>query len=111
MTRPIHICAPVRSPIGKFGGGLASLMPAALSEPIAKAAIERAGARGEIIDETIWGHGRQAGGGPNTARQVATGRWCEPLKEPRTAQVREQPARGRVPDGDTRRYHSFQLWR
>ena len=71
MTRPIHICAPVRSPIGKFGGGLASLMPAALSEPIAKAAIERAGARGEIIDETIWGHGRQAGGGPNTARQVA----------------------------------------
>ena len=68
---PIHICAPVRSPIGKFGGGLASLMPADLSEPIARAAIERAGATPDLIDETIWGHGRQAGGGPNTARQVA----------------------------------------
>jgi acetyl-CoA C-acetyltransferase len=69
--RPIHVCAPVRSPIGKFGGGLASLMPADLSVPIAKAAIERSGATGDLVDETIWGHGRQAGGGPNTARQVA----------------------------------------
>jgi len=67
----IHICAPVRSPIGKFGGGLASLMPADLSEPVARAAIERAGATPDLIDETIWGHGRQAGGGPNTARQVS----------------------------------------
>jgi acetyl-CoA C-acetyltransferase len=46
-------------------------MPVDLSTPIAEAAIERAGATGELIDETIWGHGRQAGGGPNTARQVA----------------------------------------
>ncbi len=67
----IHICAPVRSPIGKFGGGLSTLMPADLSEPIARAAIERAGATADLVDETIWGHGRQAGGGPNTARQVS----------------------------------------
>jgi len=61
----------VRSPIGRFGGGLASLMPADLSIPIAQAAVERAGASLGIIDETIWGHGRQAGGGTNTARQVS----------------------------------------
>lgn len=71
MNDPIYLCGPVRSPIGKFGGGLASLMPADLSIPIARAAIERAGASRELIDETIWGHGRQAGGGTNTARQVS----------------------------------------
>ncbi len=67
---PIWICGPSRSPIGKFGGTLSSLMPADLSVPVAKAAMERAGADPSIVDETIWGHGRQAGGGPNTARQV-----------------------------------------
>ncbi len=71
MNEPIYLCGPVRSPIGKFGGGLASLMPADLSIPIARASVERAGASLDIIDETIWGHGRQAGGGTNTARQVS----------------------------------------
>jgi len=68
---PIWICGPSRSPIGKFGGTLSSLMPADLSVPVAQAAMERAGADPSIVDETIWGHGRQAGGGPNTARQVS----------------------------------------
>ena len=67
---PIWICGPSRSPIGKFGGTLSGLMPADLSVPVAQAAMERAGADPSIVDETIWGHGRQAGGGPNTARQV-----------------------------------------
>ena len=71
MSEPIYVCGPVRSPIGKYGGGLSTLMPADLSIPIARAAIERAGASMELIDETIWGHGRQAGGGTNTGRQVS----------------------------------------
>ncbi len=71
MTDPIYLCGPVRSPIGKFGGGLKTLMPADLSIPVARAAIERAGASLDVVDETIWGHGRQAGGGTNTARQVS----------------------------------------
>jgi len=70
MTAPIYLVSAVRSPIGSFGGGLSSLMPADLSVPIAQAAMSRAGIAPEIVDETIWGHGRQAGGGPNTARQV-----------------------------------------
>ena len=37
----------------------------------ASAAIERAGVRPEQIDETIFGNGRQAGGGPNPARQIS----------------------------------------
>ncbi len=71
MTDPIYLVSAVRSPIGKFGGGLSSMMPADLSVPVAQAAMERAGLAPEHIDETIWGHGRQAGGGPNTARQVS----------------------------------------
>lgn len=71
MTEPIYVCGASRSPIGRFGGGLASLMPADLSVPVAVAAMQRAGVSPELIDETIWGHGRQAGGGPNTARQVS----------------------------------------
>lgn len=37
----------------------------------AKAAIERAGVRPDQIDETIFGNARQAGGGPNPARQIS----------------------------------------
>jgi len=37
----------------------------------AKACLERSGLAGADIDQAIFGHGRQAGGGPNTARQVA----------------------------------------
>ena len=69
-SAPIYLCGPSRSPIGRFGGGLSSMMPADLSVPVAVAAMERAGISPEHVDETIWGHGRQAGGGPNTARQV-----------------------------------------
>ena len=68
---PLFVCGPSRSPIGKFGGGLSTLMPADLSVPVAQAAMQRAGVDPAVVDETIWGHGRQAGGGPNTARQVA----------------------------------------
>src|SRR5208283_4345287 len=37
----------------------------------AKAVIERAGVGPEQIDETIFGNARQAGGGPNPARQIS----------------------------------------
>jgi acetyl-CoA C-acetyltransferase len=42
-----------------------------LGEVAAKAAVERSGLPPAAIDETIFGHARQAGGGPNTARQVS----------------------------------------
>src|SRR6202008_2785534 len=37
----------------------------------ARAAIERAGVRPEQVEETIFGNARQAGGGPNPARQIS----------------------------------------
>src|SRR5438874_7023979 len=37
----------------------------------AKAAMDRAGVRPEQVEETIFGNARQAGGGPNPARQIS----------------------------------------
>ncbi|MGH9495266.1 MAG: thiolase family protein [Candidatus Sulfotelmatobacter sp.] len=67
----VYILSGVRTPIGKFGGSLADLTAADLGVVAAKAAIERAGVRPEQIDEAIFGNARQAGGGPNPARQIS----------------------------------------
>ncbi|MEM7582886.1 MAG: thiolase family protein [Acidobacteriota bacterium] len=68
--KPLVLSAPVRTPIGKFGGALASLSAADLGTAAASAALERSGCPPERVDQVIFGHGRQAGGGPNTARQI-----------------------------------------
>jgi len=60
----------VRTPIGNFGGGLAGSSAAELGGRMAAAALERAGVPAGAIDEVIVGHARQAGNGPNLARQV-----------------------------------------
>src|SRR5271169_6889049 len=67
----VYILSAVRTPIGKFGGSLASLTAADMGVVAAKAAIERAGIQPEEVEETIFGNARQAGGGPNVARQIS----------------------------------------
>ena len=67
----VYILSAVRTPIGKFGGSLASLTAADMGVVAAKAAMERAGVRPEQIEEAILGNARQAGGGPNPARQIS----------------------------------------
>jgi acetyl-CoA C-acetyltransferase len=67
----IVLAAPVRTPIGKFGGVLSPLTAADLGTAAAQGALERAGLDPARVDQVIFGHGRQAGGGPNTARQIA----------------------------------------
>jgi acetyl-CoA C-acetyltransferase len=68
---PLVLAAPVRTPIGRFGGALAPLSAADLGTAAARACLERAGLAADAVDQVVLGHGRQAGGGPNTARQVA----------------------------------------
>jgi len=70
-VNPVYILSAVRTPIGKFGGSLASLTAADMGVVAAKAAIERAGVQATQIEETIFGNARQAGGGPNPARQIS----------------------------------------
>ena len=66
----VYLAASVRTPIGRFGGTLASWTAADLGVAAAKAGIERAGLRRDQIQQSIWGCARQAGGGPNVARQI-----------------------------------------
>ena len=67
----VYILSAVRTPIGKFGGSLASLTAADMGTVAAQAAIERAGILPGQVEETIFGNARQAGGGPNPARQIS----------------------------------------
>ena len=67
----LFILSGVRTPIGKFGGAMASLTAADLGVVAAKAAMERAGVEAAHVEETIFGCARQAGGGPNVARQIS----------------------------------------
>lgn len=67
----VYILSAVRTPIGKFGGSLASMTAADMGVVAAKAAMERAGVQPEQVEEAIFGNARQAGGGPNPARQIS----------------------------------------
>ena len=66
----VYIVSAVRTPIGKFGGTLAGMTAADLGVLAAKPAIERSGVAPENIEEAIFGCARQAGNGPNPARQI-----------------------------------------
>jgi acetyl-CoA C-acetyltransferase len=66
----VVIVGAARTAIGRYGGTLRNTHPADLGARAAIAALERAGVPREDVDEALFGHGRQAGSGPNPARQV-----------------------------------------
>jgi acetyl-CoA C-acetyltransferase len=67
----VFIAGAVRTPMGKFGGALASLTALELGAVAARAAMARAGVSPSVIEETVMGNARPAGIGPNPARQIA----------------------------------------
>lgn len=66
----VYLAGAVRTPIGRFGGSLASWSAADLGTAVAKESLRRANVRPDQLDDSIWGCARQAGGGPNVARQI-----------------------------------------
>src|SRR6202171_5402568 len=68
--KPVYLAGAVRTPIGRFGGSLQSWTAADLGTAVAKEALRRAQVRPDQVDDSIWGCARQAGGGPNIARQI-----------------------------------------
>lgn len=66
----VFVLSAARTPIGRFGGAFAELSAPELGAPAARAALERASLSPSQIDEVVFGHARQAGNGPNPARQV-----------------------------------------
>jgi acetyl-CoA C-acetyltransferase len=72
---PVYIVSAARTPIGKFGGALASVPATQLGAVAIRAAVERAGldpATAEI-DDVLMGQVLQAGAGQAPARQAALG--------------------------------------
>jgi acetyl-CoA C-acetyltransferase len=60
-----------RTPIGKFLGSFADTPAVELGTLAAQEALRRSGVDADAVDQTIFGHARQAGNGPNTGRQVS----------------------------------------
>lgn len=69
--KDVYIVSAVRTAIGKYGGSLSGTKANELGTFAAVAAIQKAGLSADMIDETIFGCARQAGIGPNIARQIA----------------------------------------
>ena len=70
LMKNVFLAGAVRTPIGKFGGTLATWTAADLGVAAAKESLRRAGLASDQITDSIWGCARQAGGGPNVARQI-----------------------------------------
>lgn len=75
MTK-VFLVGSVRTPIGKFGGTLAEWTAADLGVAVAKETLKRANIAPEQVQDSIWGCARQAGGGPNVARQITYRAGC-----------------------------------
>ena len=77
METPVILSA-VRTPIGKFQGGLAGFSAPELGGKVVAEAVRRAGLEGKQVDEVILGNVVQAGIGQNPARQAALKGGCDP---------------------------------
>jgi acetyl-CoA C-acetyltransferase len=67
----VFVAAPVRTAIGKFGGSLKDVPATELGRVVVSEALQRSHMPPDQVDELIFGCARQAGLGPNPARQVA----------------------------------------
>jgi acetyl-CoA C-acetyltransferase len=77
METPVILSA-VRTPIGKFQGGLSSFSAVDLGAKAVAEAIRRSGLEAKQVDEAILGNVVQAGLGQNPARQAALKGGCDP---------------------------------
>jgi acetyl-CoA C-acetyltransferase len=66
----IVIVGAARTPIGRYGGAFRTVHPADLGAVAVRAALARARVEGAAVDDVLIGQARQAGSGPNPARQV-----------------------------------------
>jgi acetyl-CoA C-acetyltransferase len=70
VSSRVAILEAKRTPIGKFLGAFRNYPAVKLGAHIAREALASSGTAPERVDEVIFGHARQAGCGPNPARQV-----------------------------------------
>jgi acetyl-CoA C-acetyltransferase len=70
QDQDIVIAGAVRTPIGKFMGALVGVSAVELGTIAVTGLLERSGLPADAVDQVILGMARQAGSGPNVARQV-----------------------------------------
>lgn len=70
-SSPVVVTHALRTPIGRFLGAFADLSAADLGVALVGDLVRRAGLGQGDVDELVFGNARQAGGGPNVARQIA----------------------------------------
>ncbi len=68
--KDVYLTGAVRTPIGRYGGALAGTTAAELGVAAARASLARAGLKLAEVQQVVWGCARQAGAGPNVARQI-----------------------------------------
>lgn len=73
MLREAVIVSAVRTPTGKFLGGLKDLTAVQLGALVVREVVKRAGIDPGLVDECLMGNVIQAGNGQNPARQAALG--------------------------------------
>ena len=69
-TPDVVVTHALRTPIGKYLGGLSSLPAAELGIHAVKSLLAQSGVAAAEVGELVFGNARQAGGGPNVARQI-----------------------------------------
>ena len=72
-TTDIVLCAPVRTPIGSYGGSLKETPASALGAAVIRETLHRSGLAAQAVDTVVMGHVIQAGTRMNPARQAAIG--------------------------------------
>lgn len=70
MARDVFVVGAKRTPIGKFLGAFSEVLAAELGGRVVEAVLQEWGLAPADVDELIFGHARQAGNGPNIARQI-----------------------------------------
>jgi acetyl-CoA C-acetyltransferase len=68
---PVVVTHALRTPIGRYLGTLADWSAADLGAALVKTLLARAGVHPGAVGEVVMGNARQAGGGPNVARQIS----------------------------------------
>ena len=68
---PVVVTHALRTPIGRYLGTLSGKSPADLGTSVVQALLERSRIDPARVGELVFGNARQAGGGPNVARQIS----------------------------------------
>src|SRR3954462_11618594 len=71
QQRDVVICDPVRTPVGRFGGGLSTVPPESLAASVIAALVERNALPAAEVEDVILGHAYPTSDAPAIGRVAA----------------------------------------